>query len=599
MASEEERQSWRQLQRAKFSKKAISSRAKRAQRVSMRHAHRFLIQRWENVRTVRRHIIGWIIAMGVLIAATALQVVWSQQNYTTDAQTAGGTYAEGVLGPIDTLNPLFASSSAELSAKKLLFSSLYGYDDTGHLKGDLATSMTLSKEDTVYTITIRSDARWHDGQPVTAQDVVFTLGLIKDPAVHSTITGWQDIGVQALNKTTVQFTLPATYAAFPHALTFPILPEHILAKVSPSSLRESSFSQQPVGSGPFQFSLLQVVDATQGRKVLHLTASPTYYRGEAKLSHFQLHAYATTAELKTALQLGEINATPDLTIDQVNSLSAKHFDLIDRPLSSGVYALFNTTGTILKDRTVRQALQAATDTTALRQHLPGDVQSLDLPFINGQLTGDVPVRPPADPKRAEALLDQAGWKIGPGGIRTKDGAPLQLNVIAPKGSEYEKALESLAGQWRAVGVDAKAQVLDTTDSSQDVVQNILQPRNFDVLIYTLNIGADPDVYAYWDSLQSSERGLNFSNYSNPVADDALMSARSRVEPELRNAKYIAFAKEWLNDVPAIGLYQSAMYYVHTSTLHSVDDTMKLISPTDRYSDVLYWTADTKQVYKTP
>lgn len=599
MASEEDRQSWRQLQRAKFSKKALSARAKRAQRISMRHAHRFLVQRWENVRSVRRHIVGWIIAMGVLIAATALQVLWSQQNYTTDAQAVGGTYAEGVIGPIDTLNPLFASTSAELSAKKLLFSSLYSYDDTGHLKGDLATSMTLSKNASVYTITMRPDAKWHDGQPVTAQDVAFTLGLIKDPAVHSTITGWQDIGVQVLDKTTIQFTLPATYAAFPHALTFPILPEHILAKVPPSSLRESSFSQQPVGSGPFQFSLLQVVDATRGRKVLHLTASPTYYKGEPKLAHFQLHAYATTAELKTALQIGEINATPGLTIDQVNSLSAKRFDMINRPVSSGVYALFNTTGTILKDRTVRQALQAATDTAALRQHLPGDVQSLDLPFINGQLTGDVPVRPAADPKRAEALLDQAGWKMGPGGIRTKDGAPLQLNVIAPKGSEYEKALESLAGQWRAVGVDAKAQVLDTTDSSQDVVQNILQPRNFDVLIYTLNIGADPDVYAYWDSLQSSERGLNFSNYSNAVADDALISARSRVEPELRNAKYIAFAKEWLNDVPAIGLYQSSMYYVHTPTLHSVDDSMTLISPTDRYSDVLYWTADTKQVYKTP
>lgn len=599
MASEEDRQSWRQLQRVKFSKKALSARAKKAQRVTMRHAHRFLVQRWENIRSVRRHIIGWIIAMGVLIAATALQVLWSQQNYTTDARAAGGTYAEGVLGPIDSLDPLFASSSAELSAKKLLFSSLYSYDDTGHLKGDLATSMTITKNATVYTITIRPNAHWHDGKPVTAQDVVFTLGLIKDPAVHSTITGWQDIGVQALDKTTVQFTLPATYAAFPHALTFPILPEHILAKIPPSSLRENSFSQQPVGSGPFKFSLLQLVDAARDRKVLHLVASPTYYKGEPKLSHFQLHTYDTTAELKTALQLGEINATPDLSIDEVNSLSARHFEMVPRPLSSGVYALFNTTSTILKDRTVRQALQAATDTTALRQHLPGEVQPLDLPFINGQLTGDVPTRPSADPKRAEALLDQAGWKVGTDGIRSKDGARLQLAVVAPKGSQYEKALEILAGQWRAVGVDVNAQVLDTSDANQDVVQNILQPRNFDVLIYTLNIGADPDVYAYWDSLQSSERGLNFSNYSNPVADDALISARSRVEPALRNAKYIAFAKEWLNDVPAIGLYQSEMYYVHTLALHSVDTRMTLVSPTDRYSDVLYWTADTKQVYKTP
>ena len=131
------------------------------------------------------------------------------------------------------------------------------------------------------------------------------------------------------------------------------------------------------------------------------------------------------------------------------------------------------------------------------------------------------------------------------------------------------------------------------------VQNILQPRNFDVLLYQLNIGADPDVYAYWHSSQASMQGQNYSNYSNAISDDALNSARARTEPDLRNAKYITFAKQWLADVPAIGLYQSTTQYVVSRNAHSFDNSNILISPVDRYSDVLNWSVGNSNVYKTP
>ena len=131
------------------------------------------------------------------------------------------------------------------------------------------------------------------------------------------------------------------------------------------------------------------------------------------------------------------------------------------------------------------------------------------------------------------------------------------------------------------------------------MQNILQPRNYDVLLYQLNIGADPDIYAYWHSSQISPQGLNFSNYSNTISDDALTSARSRVEPLLRNAKYLTFSRQWLSDVPAIGLYQSTSQYVTSKNTHSFDKSNTLISPINRYSDVLDWSVGSQTVYKTP
>ena len=115
----------------------------------------------------------------------------------------------------------------------------------------------------------------------------------------------------------------------------------------------------------------------------------------------------------------------------------------------------------------------------------------------------------------------------------------------------------------------------------------------------MNIGADPDVYAYWHSSQVSPKGSNFSNYSNAISDDALSSARSRVEPELRNAKYITFAKQWLADVPAIGLYQSTVQYVHSRNVRSFKDSTVLVSSIDRYSNILDWSVGNRSVYKTP
>ena len=194
------------------------------------------------------------------------------------------------------------------------------------------------------------------------------------------------------------------------------------------------------------------------------------------------------------------------------------------------------------------------------------------------------------------MLDQAGWKLQ-GNVRKKDGKDLAIAITTTKNAQYEKALEVLAGQWRQLGVAVSTNVVDPNDPTTNFVQNILQARNYDVLLYELFIGADPDVYAYWNSSQIGINGYNFSNYVNTVADAALASARSRLEPELRNAKYKTFAKEWITDAPAIGLYQSAVEYVSNRHVRSLDPTAKLVSATDRYSNILYWSVNQRSVYK--
>lgn len=592
---------WKKFQKlTTFDRRKLSRRVKKAEGATMRHAHKFIVGRLENIRSVRRHIIGWLVLVGVLIIAVAGQLLWFQRSYQTRAAAPGGTYAEAVQGPINTLNPLYATTSAELSASRLLFSSLYTYDATGQLQSDLAESTTVDQSQTTYTVKLRPGVKWHNDTNLTADDVVFTVNLMKDPETRSPLSvNWRNVTAKALDTHTVEFKLPVVYAAFPHALTFAVLPQSELGNVQRSAIRENTFSQQPVGSGPYSFRVTQVIDAKGEEKIVSLAAWPEYYKGKSLITNFDLHTYVTQDNILQALRSGEVNAAADLQPASVAQVDNHNYTVHAQPINNGVYALFNVSTPILKDRAVRQALQLATDTSAIRSSLALTPPALELPFIASQVEGTDSLHAATpDAAKAAAALDAAGWKLE-GNVRTKDGQPLRLSVVTTKNSQYEKALEALSGQWRKLGIVVDAKVVDTNDPAANFTQSVLQQRSYDVLLYELSIGADPDVYAYWHSSQIGVNGYNFANYSNAAADASLASARDRLDPSLRNAKYKAFAKQWLEDVPAIGVYQSIAPYVVNKSLTTVDPTHRLVTAQDRYSNLLYWSVNTKTVYKTP
>ncbi len=579
----------------KHRSKKLKRHAKKAEGATIRHARRFVFNRWENIREVRLHIILWLGGIGMLIAVVGIQMLWFQQSYVTSAQVGGGTYAEALKGPVNTLDPLYAASPAEIAASRLLFSSLYALDTSGHINTDVAQSMK-NENDKIFTVAMRKDAKWHDGQPLTAKDVVFTVELMKNPLARSIMNAsWRGIEAKAVDDYTVQFTLPASYAAFPQALTFSILPKHLLDSIEPANIRESGFSDAPIGSGPFSLRLLQTINDSVGRKVVHLAANTKYYGGKPRLDRLQLHIYDDDESVARALRTGEVSAASDVPSTTASAIDKTRYNTIIKPTNSGVYILFNAAEPLLKDVAVRRALQLGTNTAVIRKSLYGNPQAMDLPFALRQVEGSDALQTQAyDKSAAEKQLSDSGWVLQ-NGIRTKGNQKLQLRVVTRKNAEYEKVLTALAGQWRELGVNVQTQIVDTTDSGQNFTQDVLQQRGYDVLLDELVIGADPDVFAYWHS-----RGiLNFSSYSNQISDDALASARTKSDHALRTVKYLAFAKQWLADVPAIGLYQSNFIYVQNKMIHSIDHGEVIVDPNEHYAGVKYWTANRGNVYKTP
>ncbi len=576
--------------------KPVNKRAKRLEKASLRHAHTFIVTRLANLRSIRRHVIGWLLLVGIIIGLTILQLMFSVNSTSRLAAVGGGTYAEGTVDSITTLNPLYTTTRAELAANKLIFSSLLKYDEQGVLQSDVAQSWEVNKESTQFTFVLRPHLTWHDGKKLGANDVVATVKAMQDPAAGALAqASWQGIKVKAVNEHQVVFTLPGAYAPFAAAATFPILPAHILNTITPEKLRESSFSKKPVGSGPFRFSNFTPVDITGGKSALQLEAFSGYWEGEPRLSRFSLYTYSQTADLLKGLTSHEINAANNIGLADSRKLDPSEFNTFQAPLNSGVYALFKTDGELLKDKKIRQALIQSIDIANIRSQL--ELQALDGPIVNSQLPTVAQIKQSSfNQKAAEKLLLESGWQTNKKtNYLEKNSQPLNLKLVTVDAGNYRKLATLLAEKWAKVGIKVDIQVVDP----KTVQQSVLRPRAYDILLYELELGGDADGYAYWHSSQIKGAGLNFANYSSPIADDALATARIRSNPQLREAKYATFARQWVGDAPALSLYQPTLGYVTSRNVLSLTMPARLATPSDRFYAVSGWTVQVKPTPVSP
>jgi len=217
--------------------------------------------------------------------------------------TAGGTYAEALVGSFDRLNPLLDShNTADRDIDRLIFSSLLKFDDRGIAVGDLAASWGVSLDGTIYNFSLRADGKWHDGYPVTSEDIAFTINYFKNggsfiPADIQTF--WKDIKVVVVSDKDFQFILPEPFAPFLDYLTFGILPEHLLESAAGEALVDAPFNLSPVGTGAYVFSRM-LTDNGQITGVV-LKANMAYFAGRPFIEEIDFHYYPDSQSAFSAL----------------------------------------------------------------------------------------------------------------------------------------------------------------------------------------------------------------------------------------------------------------------------------------------------------
>lgn len=248
------------------------------------------------------------------------------------------------------------------------------------------------------------------------------------------------------------------------------------------------------------------------------------------------------------------------------------------PFTAAVMAFFRTQEGVLADAKVRQALVSAVDRRGVIETLPYPTKPVRQPLISGQIAYSSKYDQPGyDPAIPAKLLKDSGWLRGPDGLRYKNKQPLEFNVHFLDSREYTAVANRLASYWKAAGASVKLVPQNEADfkTTLSSAPSPGRPPTYDVLLYGISVGADPDVYVYWHSsqidLRSSVR-LNFSQYKSSAADVALEAGRTRLDPKLRVAKYQPFLQAWKNDAPALGLYQPRLLYITHGPVHGLAET---------------------------
>ncbi|MDB5169077.1 MAG: hypothetical protein JWO41_433 [Candidatus Saccharibacteria bacterium] len=548
-----------------------------------------VFKRFGRLREVRRFVFSWLGLVGVLIIGAAIQSIALSGYFQTLKPVPGGIYSEGITGTFTGANPLYATNDVDQSVSRLIFAGLFKHDTRNNLVGDLASDYSVDAKGTTYTVHLKPNLTWQDGQPLTSDDVVFTYQSIQNPDAQSPLrSSWQGITVSAPDSRTVVFKLPSTLASFPYNMTNGIVPKHILATVAMTDLRTIDFNTiQPIGAGPFQWRTIQVsgTDPTNAEEQIALEPFAGYNGGKPKLSSFIIHAFADQKQLLHAFRSGEVRAMQGLSElpPQVNAKTVEQHNFL---YTAGTYVFFKTSEGVLANANVRQALVRATDQKAIISHLGYSTHGVNGPLLTGQQGYDRAYdQAPFDLKAAKAILDSDGWLLGKDGYRHKDKATLGFSLAAGNSAEYEGVSSQLKRQWAALGVK-----LDVRLQSQDELQYNLSHHAYDAVLYGISIGQDPDVFVYWDSSQAnvlSDNRLNFSEYKNAAADTALESGRTRLDPAIRAVKYKPFFQAWQQDAPAIGLYQPRMLYITKGLVFGLDDQMINVA-TERYNNVQNW-----------
>lgn len=515
----------------------------------------------------------------------------------------GGAYSEAMVGEPQFINPILAGiNDIDKDIVALVFSGLMKYDAEGHIVPNLAERYDVSENGKEYTFFLRKNLTWHDGEPLTADDVVFTYSAILDSRYGSPQrAGLQGTTAEKIDDMTVKLTLPYPHTQFLDKLTIGIVPKHIWESINPRNANLADANIEPIGSGPYRF--VKFTKDKYGTIISYsLTANEHFHNGIPYIDTIDLYFYQTDEEALNAYRDGDVMGIGGIAPRDADEVKKRGSD-VHAIATSKYFAVFfdQSRSKPLADKRVREALWRATDRDAIvRDVLNGNgivANSPILPWLAGH-NADVAGFPYSQDE-AKKLLDEAGWKDkNEDGVREKvvgkdkEATDLAITLVTSDSPELLKTQEMLRDQWNAIGAKVTIEnfVLD------EVKQRVIKQRKYEALIFGQALTQNPDPYSFWHSSQKKDPGLNLALYDNKDVDQLLEKARDAAHQDERDAAIQKFQTTLASDIPAIFLYSPAYVYAMDSDVKNVG--AKAISTTARrFADIEQWYIKTDRVGK--
>jgi len=483
----------------------------------------------------------------------------------------GDTRIEASIGNVSGLIPNLTSDSASHEVGNFMYNGLITLGRNLEIVPELAKSWEFSKDCLTLDFTLNEGVKWHDGKPFSASDVVFTFETTMDAKTPSPYkSDFQDVDkVEARGPNQVRVTYKRPYAKALQSWSLAMLPRHLLEQwVKDGKLREAPQNwTAPVGTGPYRFKEMK-----SGDKVV-VVANQDYFKGPPRMARIVYRIIPSQATIFLELKAKSVDVASLTALQYARQTEypafEKAYNKFRYPGTGYTYLGFNLKDPRFADRRVRRAFAHAINKQEL---LDGVVLGLGReasgPFRPGTWAENPDVKGlPYDPKRAVALLAEAGWKERNGdGLLVKDGVPFTFELLTNQGNdERKKVAEIIQAKLREIGVGVEIRMLEWAA----LLKEHIKKRQFQAIILGWGTSPDPDQYVVWHSSQMGPDQLNHISYANPDADALLEAGRSSCVQADRVRYYRRLHQVLADDQPLVFLYWRDSLPVVASRIHGI------------------------------
>lgn len=532
-----------------------------------------------------------LIVSGILLSLIIINQV------TTVAPADGGSYTEGVVGQPSFINPLLAKSNTpDSDLTSLIFASAH----------DLANSIKHDKNFKVWDLRLKDGAVWHDGTPITSDDIIFTIQTIQNPSTLSPLfSDWQNVVSSRISEREIQFELATPYSLFENVLKdLRPVPKKLFADLSqaPLNLRLSPYMLEPIGSGPFIYDYLEKRrDGFISSYSLKANEGYGAIGNVPHISTFVVKFFENNDALIRAYNLGLLDGfgTYDGRILDSIKLNSSTLSIP----TSKYYAIFfnQNADSALASKNIRQALnESINKEEIIKSIFSGDasIEHGPIPSLLESYDPSVESLVNYNPQSARELIGQDGWQFNPGTNyweKKNKNSTTQLSVTLKTPDLYPQnaVARMIQNYWTSIGVNASVVTVDP----QQIEDDVIRTRDYEALLYGNIISQVPDLYSLWHSSQKFYPGYNLSLYDSSDADQLIESAR-QLDPESnqRQSKVDQLQRTITQDAPAAFLVSPHYLYTHKRNISGIE--IKRISlPESRFYDVTGWYVNTKRIFK--
>lgn len=550
----------------------------------------------------------WLAVFAVLALGSFFYLSANFYFSRTQATPAfGGTLVEGIVGEPRFINPLLRQSDADRDLTEIIFSGLVKYDSNARIVPDLAQSWEISGDGRTYTLFLRQDVFWHNGEKFNADDVIFTITAAQNPDYKSSLRfNWQGIKAEKISDFQMALTLPNPYAPFLESLTIKILPRHIWQNVPAKSFHLAKFNTEPVGTGPYFVKSLQK-DKKGSIKSYELAAFPKYFLGKPHIKSLKFVFFEDEETLVSALNRKEVTAAASLRAKSLEKIKKSGLAILNLNMPRYYAVFFNPVRSqTLNDKAVRLALNTGADKNRIIEKvLQGKGIAVHSPILPGSLGyGPDLKKYEYDADEAKSILEKAGWRepkdADENGIKirektigkAKEPTKLEINLTIPQSPELIETATLLKENWLELGAKINLLILPAGE-----IQEGIKQRNYEALIFGEILNLDPDPFPFWHSSQKNDPGLNLAMYGNNKADKLLEEARQTMDETERAQKYENFQNILIDDAPAVFLYSPDFLYAINKKIKGIE-LSSVVLPSKRFGEIEKWYIETKRVWKS-